>query len=153
MRREDAIKTLRELWRETNDSWYEEVYDMAIEALSAETKVRKMSILVKGMKMPRGCYECPLLDGEYGDCKAGATDFHDPYYPYFEDCPIEESKTGKWYIREYEYFTCSECGEDYWNSCDSTAEAEELLKTGDYPNYCPNCGANMRGENHDRDRV
>lgn len=36
MTREEAIKTLRELWRETNDSWYEEVYDMAIEALSAE---------------------------------------------------------------------------------------------------------------------
>ena len=36
MKREDAIKTLRELWRETNDSWYEEVYKMAIEALSAD---------------------------------------------------------------------------------------------------------------------
>ena len=33
MTREEAIKTLRELWRETNDSWYQEVYDMAIEAL------------------------------------------------------------------------------------------------------------------------
>ena len=36
MTREEAIKTLRELWRETNDPWYEEVYTMAIEALSAE---------------------------------------------------------------------------------------------------------------------
>ncbi|MBR3231395.1 MAG: hypothetical protein IKF75_01825 [Lachnospiraceae bacterium] len=33
---EEAIKTLHELWRETNDPWYEEVYNMAIEALSAE---------------------------------------------------------------------------------------------------------------------
>ena len=33
MTREEAIKTLRELWRETNDTWYEEVYNMAIEAL------------------------------------------------------------------------------------------------------------------------
>lgn len=32
--RKDAIKTLHELWRETNDSWYKEVFDMAIEALS-----------------------------------------------------------------------------------------------------------------------
>jgi rubrerythrin len=31
--REEAIKTLHELWRETNDSWYEEVFRMAIEAL------------------------------------------------------------------------------------------------------------------------
>lgn len=57
-----------------------------------------------------------------------------------------ELKTGHWYIREYEYFTCSECGEDYWNSCDSTAEAKELLETGDYPNYCPNCGCRMEGK-------
>lgn len=34
MTREEAIKTLRELWRETNDTWYEEVYNMAIEALT-----------------------------------------------------------------------------------------------------------------------
>jgi hypothetical protein len=33
MTKEDAIKTLQELWRETNDPWYEEAYDMAIEAL------------------------------------------------------------------------------------------------------------------------
>lgn len=36
MTREEAIKTLRELWRETNDPWYEEVYNMAIEALQTE---------------------------------------------------------------------------------------------------------------------
>ena len=35
MTREDAIKTLKELWRETNDPWYEEVYNMAIKALEA----------------------------------------------------------------------------------------------------------------------
>lgn len=37
MTRKDAIKTLRELWRETNNPWYEEVYNMAIEALQAKT--------------------------------------------------------------------------------------------------------------------
>lgn len=36
MTREEAIKTLRELWRETNDSWYEEVFRMAIEALQTD---------------------------------------------------------------------------------------------------------------------
>lgn len=36
MKKEEAIKTLRELWRETNDTWYEEAYDMAIEALENE---------------------------------------------------------------------------------------------------------------------
>lgn len=38
MTKEEAIKTLHELWRETNDSWYEETYNMAIEALKAEPK-------------------------------------------------------------------------------------------------------------------
>lgn len=32
--REEAIKTLKELWRGTNDQWYEETYAMAIDALS-----------------------------------------------------------------------------------------------------------------------
>ena len=38
MTKEDAIKTLKELWRETNDPWYEEVYSMAIDALEADRK-------------------------------------------------------------------------------------------------------------------
>lgn len=41
MTREEAIKTLRELWRETYDSWYESVYVMAIEALQREDRFLK----------------------------------------------------------------------------------------------------------------
>ena len=52
---------------------------------------------------------------------------------------------GHWFIQEYEYFTCSECDYDHWNSCDSTKEAKERLANGDIPNYCPNCGAKMKG--------
>ena len=36
MDNQEVIKTLRELRRETNDSWYEEVYDMAISALEKQ---------------------------------------------------------------------------------------------------------------------
>ncbi len=54
-----------------------------------------------------------------------------------------EPKTGKWMLLEYEYLTCSECGDDHWTGCESTAEARERLKSGDYPNYCSNCGAKM----------
>ena len=43
MTREDAIKTLKELWRETNDPWYEEVYNMAINALEADRKTENSS--------------------------------------------------------------------------------------------------------------
>ena len=49
-----------------------------------------------------------------------------------------ERKTGKW--RHYEgYLSCSECGTEYdddimTHCCD------------DVPKFCPNCGADMRGE-------
>ena len=46
-----------------------------------------MGIYIKGMEMPKGCYECPLMDGEYGNCKVGATGLYDPY---MEDCPLTE---------------------------------------------------------------
>ena len=39
--------------------------------------------------MPKGCYDCPLLDGEYGYCTAGATGL---YSPYRDDCPLTEVK-------------------------------------------------------------
>lgn len=52
---------------------------------------------------------------------------------------------GHWFIREYEYFTCSECGCDLWNGCDCTSEAKEMIAKGDIPNFCPNCGAKMKG--------
>ena len=40
-----------------------------------------------------------------------------------------EQKRGKW-IEDGHYERCSECGEP----------------TNEYHNYCPNCGADMRGE-------
>ena len=47
MTRKDAIKTLKELWRETNDPWYEEVYNMAINALKADRNTEPPKDLVK----------------------------------------------------------------------------------------------------------
>jgi len=41
MTRKDAIKTLKELRRETNDYWYEEVYNMAIKALETVTSANR----------------------------------------------------------------------------------------------------------------
>ena len=52
--RKEAIKTLRELWRETNNPWYEEVYNMAIEALSAEAVHGEWKIDEYGI------YHCPI---------------------------------------------------------------------------------------------
>ena len=90
-----------------------------------------------------------ILDDFEADIELGKRDSYKAHREKLLSLPSAEPKTGKWYIREYEYFTCSECGEDYWNSCDSTAQAEELLETGDYPNFCPNCGCRMGEDNNE----
>lgn len=60
---------------------------------------------------------------------------------------VVEVRHGVWCLVEYEYLTCSECGESYYTGCESTAEAKERLQNGEVPNYCPNCGAKMgKGE-------
>lgn len=58
--REEAIKTLKELWRETNDQWYEETYAMAIEALSDGATKKKAELKEDGeWDCPdEGCDEC-----------------------------------------------------------------------------------------------
>ena len=94
MTKEEAIKTLRELWRETNDHWYEETYSMAIEALermpSADTQsTRKTAEWVYGEK--------DGADGWYCS-KCG---FHIPwYYDYYGLNNIN-------FIRDYH--TCPHC--------------------------------------------
>lgn len=55
---------------------------------------------------------------------------------------------GKWIINEYEYFTCSECGNGYYNGAQSTAQAKSFLKCGFADNYCGYCGAKMDKEDN-----
>ena len=47
----------------------------------------KMGVYIKGMKMPKACWECPLMDGEYGDCKVGGVGM---YEDYMQNCPLVE---------------------------------------------------------------
>lgn len=59
MNKQEAIKTLHELWRETNDPWYEEVYSMAIKALNEQAK--------EGEWIDKGEYaECSLCGAHSG---------------------------------------------------------------------------------------
>ena len=59
---------------------------------------------------------------------------------------VQEVRHGHWFILEYEYFTCSECGYYHPNGCDTTKEAKEQLADGRYPKYCSECGALMDGK-------
>ena len=62
MTREDAIKALKELWRETNDTWYEEVYKMAINALEADRKTESDS------EKPNDCDYAENPSGDVWEC-------------------------------------------------------------------------------------
>lgn len=67
MTKDEAIKTLQELWRETNDSWYEEAYNMAIESLQTDIVRCKDCIYWQSGDMGTGeVYEpyCEMLDTE-----------------------------------------------------------------------------------------
>ena len=54
-----------------------------------------------------------------------------------EQLPSAEQKRGKW-ERDGHHIKCDQCGE--W-MCDRDREGWDIPK-----NYCPNCGADMRGE-------
>jgi rubrerythrin len=88
MTREEAIKTLHELWRETNDSWYEEVYNMAIEALQDR---------------PEGEWTKTVDGNGWND----------------------------WWV-----FKCPLCG---------ATIVDEQSRSWKY-NFCPSCGARMKGD-------
>ena len=82
----------------------------------------------------------PDYEHNFRDCQDAAKALYTAGY--------RKQIAGNWFIREYEFFTCSECGHDYWNGCDSTAEAKERLTEGKCPNFCPNCGAMMKGDSN-----
>ena len=56
---------------------------------------------------------------------------------------VTEVRHGEWRIFEYEYLTCSECGDSYYTGANSTVEAKYKLETGRYYPFCPHCGAKM----------
>ena len=68
------------------------------------------------------------------------------------DVDVVEVRHGRWIFTEYEFFTCSVCGESYYNGAESTAQAESYLNSGHTYKYCPNCGARMGKEDeHEAD--
>ena len=98
-----------------------------------------MSILIKGMDMPKSCGECLINYMLNVVCDCDLNNIEDGMR--LPDCPLIEQKTGKWIdkwycsnMSGYEYaMKCSECGKPTYR----ISFAEPM------PNYCPNCGVRM----------
>ena len=81
------------------------------------------------------CEKCVWFDWEWSNCKRGG-DFEDTCCA-IENAPtIEERKKGKWnYHEPLDVFECSVCG-------------GQMVRN--VFNYCPWCGADMRGDEDGR---
>lgn len=94
-----------------------------------------MSILIKGLKMPDYCDECPVeYDGMCCLCSYADTEDHKRR----DDCPLVAFDTddaapadhGHWIINSDGYYPqCSNCMRE--------PESGKMTK------FCPNCGAKM----------
>lgn len=116
-----------------------------------------MSILIKGMEMPRSCDECRIMVFEDTNCvpelfcgcpivfKAHpqGKDYRPDYCPLIPAADVREVKRGRWSFDNIIFtdadgvsrsgmrgYKCSECG----GFCIGES------------NFCPNCGADMRRE-------
>ena len=106
-----------------------------------------MSVVINGMEMPISCPHCPCSDDESRFCRAA-----NKYIPMLgkpEFCPlvtIEERKKGKW-IDMGDFEQCSVCLGTRLKEVQTVYGKAIWLKT----DYCPNCGADMRGDEHEDD--
>lgn len=106
-----------------------------------------MSIAINGMEMPINCTHCPCSDDQTRFCNAAKKYIPMLGKPKF--CPlatIEERKTGKWEERE----VLSEKVIDEWQSARCSVcgryHTTPYMYYFDNYSFCPNCGADMRGE-------
>ena len=92
-----------------------------------------------------GCYECYVEADNPFVCNNCGCEIREAYYMAIEAL---ERKKGRW-TKKAEYLdtptVCTLCGHEYVEY----VEGWEWEDTGDLPNYCPNCGADMRERRED----
>ena len=110
-----------------------------------------MSVLIKGMEMPKSCDECRIMVFEDTNCVSelfcgcpivfeahpqGVG--HRPDYCPLIEVPedVQHVKHGKW-IWDDEGYHCSEC---FFHAYDNSFEIMQGIW-----NYCPHCGARVDG--------
>ena len=86
------------------------------------------------------CGDCIYYDWKKKRCKRCASQDDDPKAPFFADCPLPsvepERPKGRWELYPSRYHRrCSACKVEF-----------EKPKFNIRANFCPNCGADMRGE-------
>ncbi len=84
-------------------------------------------IAIKGMEMPKNCIECPLFDGEYGDCNIIGKTKADATEERAENCPLQEIVTCK----DCKYYFIDEDGCGY--HCEKSG-TERIPTCADF--YC-----------------
>lgn len=91
------------------------------------------------MEMPKECYNCPLLDGEYGTCNIIGETEVDMTEERAKNCPlveIEERKVGKWIEERDDYGNITA-----WH-CSNCYDKTGFVTTCAW-DYCPSCGSKM----------
>ena len=63
-------------------------------------------IAIREINMPENCMDCPLFDGEYGDCNIIEETKADAAEERAENCPLAE------------IVTCKDCKHNYEDTCD-----------------------------------
>lgn len=89
-----------------------------------------MSIVVKGAKMPNNCGACPL---RLAWCRERLYMINRP-----ERCPLEPVRKGKW--------VDARDGYDAHVKCTGCFKTYDWVSQAQYYNFCPNCGADLRGD-------
>ena len=102
-----------------------------------------MSVLIKTMEMPKNCGECQLCHIENFNLWCCLTGQEDIFYDAMPEwCPLEKPKKGKW----IDAVLPNDSGGLRVQVCDQCNTFFPLAYTGGGHNFCPNCGADMRGE-------